>query len=319
MGSWFVEARRVFEIEQQWLERTVDLIEESFDKAVETLAGCSGKVVVCGMGKSGHVARKIAATLTSTGTPAYFLHPAEGVHGDLGIIQRGDSALVLSKSGETTEVAALLPCFRRLGIPVVAIVSRADSMLSRSADVVLPLPDMSEACPHNLSPTASTTAMMALGDALAMALLRLHEFSPEDFAGVHPGGMLGRKLLVRVSDLMTGTPLPVMAEETALPEVIEMMTSHRGVCLSIDSDGRLSGIFVYGDLGRLMRERADVLGLSLEDVLVRDPATTTLDELAAIAVVRMEERGITSLPVVDQLGCPVGVLYLHDALRAGIR
>ena len=319
MGSWFEEARRVFEIEQEWLKRTADLIEATFDHAVETLAGCSGKVVVCGMGKSGHVARKIAATLTSTGTPAYFLHPAEGVHGDLGIIQKGDSALILSKSGETTEVAALLPCFRRLGIPVVAMVSRIDSMLARSADVVLQLPDMNEACPHNLSPTASTTAMMALGDALAMALLRLHEFSPEEFAGVHPGGTLGRKLLLRVSDLMTGAPLPVMAEETSLADVIEMMTSHRGVCISVDSDGKLQGIFVYGDLGRLMKERADVLGLSLGDVLVRNPATASVDELAAIAVSRMEDRGITSLVVVDSSGCPVGILYLHDALRAGIR
>ena len=318
-GSWFTEARRVLEIERSWIDRTIELVATTFDEAVEILAGSGGKLIVVGMGKSGHVARKIAATMTSTGTPAYFLHPVEGAHGDLGIIQRGDSALVLSKSGDTPEVAAVLPCFRKLDIPIVAMVSRTDSLLARAADVVLQLPDMSEACPYNLAPTASTTAMMALGDALAMALLRLHKFSPEEFAEVHPGGALGRKLLFRVSDLMTGPPLPLVSEDSLLHLAIETLTSNRGVCISTDADGKLSGIFVYGDLGRLMREKSSITDTMLGDVLIRDPATALADELASLAVSRMEERGITSLIVVDREGNPEGILHLHDALRAGVR
>jgi arabinose-5-phosphate isomerase len=318
-GSWYDEAERVLRIERDWIERTLELAAASFDDAVELLAGCSGKLVVCGMGKSGHVARKIAATMTSTGTPAYFLHPVEGAHGDLGIIQRGDVALVLSKSGDTQEVADLIPCFRKLDVPVVAMVSRTGSALAKAADVVLQLPDLSEACPHDLAPTASTTAMMALGDALAIALLRLHSFSPEDFAEVHPGGALGRKLLFRVRDLMTGPPLPVVCEDSPLPAALETMTASRGICISTDVEGVLSGIFVYGDLGRLMRERGDVSGVTLGEVIIRNPATAAPDELASVAVSRMEERGITSLIVVGPEGVPEGVLHLHDALRAGVR
>jgi arabinose-5-phosphate isomerase len=317
--SWFAEAKRVLEIERDWIDRTIELVAGNFDEAVETLADIRGKLVICGMGKSGHVARKIAATMTSTGTPAYFLHPVEGAHGDLGIIQRGDAALILSKSGDTPEIAALLPCFRKLDMPVVAMVSRTSSFLARAADVVLQLPDMSEACPHDLAPTASTTAMMALGDALAMALLRFHRFSPEEFAEVHPGGALGRKLLFRVRDLMTGPPLPLVDENSLLPHAIETMTSNRGVCISTDSHGKLTGIFVYGDLGRLMRNKRDISDTTIGNVLVRDPVTASEKELAAVAVSRMEDRGITSLVVVDQEGTPVGILHLHDALRAGVR
>ena len=317
--SLFEEARRVFDIERRWLDRTLELAEESFDDAVRLLAGCSGKVVVCGMGKSGHVGRKIAATMVSTGTLAHFLHPAEGVHGDVGMLQRGDVALVLSKSGETPEVAALIPSFRRLDIPVVAMVADTGSLLARSASVVLALPDDVEACPYDLAPTASSTAMMALGDALAMAMLRMRDFSPEDFAEVHPAGMLGRKLLTRVCDLMTGPPLPVVPEQSPLSEAIAMLTRHRGICITTDDSGALSGIFVYGDLGRLMERRENVLDLALSDVLIRDPFTTGPRELASVAVGRMEKAGITSIVVVDGAGVPVGILYLHDALRAGIR
>lgn len=317
--SLFEEARRVFDIERRWLDRTLELAEESFDDAVRLLAGCSGKVVVCGMGKSGHVGRKIAATMVSTGTLAHFLHPAEGVHGDVGMLQRGDVALVLSKSGETPEVAALIPSFRRLDIPVVAMVADTGSLLARSASVVLALPDDVEACPYDLAPTASSTAMMALGDALAMAMLRMRDFSPEDFAQVHPAGMLGRKLLTRVCDLMTRPPLPVVPEQSPLSEAIAMLTRHRGICITTDDAGALSGIFVYGDLGRLMERRENVLDLALSDVLIRDPVTTGPRELASVAVGRMEKAGITSIVVVDGAGVPVGILYLHDALRAGIR
>jgi arabinose-5-phosphate isomerase len=319
MDDLYDEALRVLEIEAEWIRESARLAEGTFAAAVEVLAGTDGKIVICGMGKSGHVGRKIAATMTSTGSPAYFLHPAEGVHGDLGLLQKGDSALVLSKSGETEEIAMLLPCFERLRIPLVAITANSDSILSRAADVLLPLPEMTEACPHDLAPTASTTAMMALGDALAMALLKLRNFSPADFAQFHPGGTLGRKLLTRVADLMIRGPLPEVVEDAPLAEAIAVMTAHRGVCLSTDGAGRLSGIFVYGDLGRLMRDRANVLDLLLGDVLIRNPVTCLPTELAAVAVSRMEERGITSLVVTDVDGVPQGILYLHDCLQTGLK
>jgi arabinose-5-phosphate isomerase len=306
-------------IEEEWLRETLSLNSGSFDAAVDVLRRARGKIVVCGMGKSGIVARKIAATLTSTGSPAYFLHPAEGIHGDIGILARGDAALVLSKSGETPEIAAMLPALGRLEIPVVSITSRRESMLSRASGVVLLLPDREEACPYNLAPTASTTAMMALGDALAMALLRLNGFSPGDFAHVHPGGILGRKLLLRVADLMTPGPLPLAPESAPLTEAVEIMTRHRGVCIAVDDLGRLSGIFVYGDLGRLMKNRADILNLKLSEVLVRNPATVSPLDLASVAVAAMEKKGITSVVAVDPGGSPLGILYLHDALREGVR
>lgn len=315
----FREARRVVEIEVEWLRRSLDLNRDAFQGVVEVLGGTTGKIVVCGMGKSGLVARKIAATFTSTGSPAYFLHPAEGIHGDIGILARGDSALVLSKSGETPEIAAMLPTLARLDIPVVSITSRADSILSRASSAVLLLPDLAEACPYNLAPTASTTTMTALGDALAMALLRLNGFTPEDFAHVHPGGTLGRKLLLRVRDLMTKDPLPIADRNAPLSQAVEVMTRHRGVCITVDDRGRLSGIFVYGDLGRLMKNRADILNLTLSDVLVKDPTVVPPLELASVAVSMMERRGITSIVAADPDGKPEGILYLHDALREGVR
>lgn len=319
MANLYEEALRVLRIEADWLEATGRLIEKTFSRAVEILAGADGKVVICGMGKSGHVGRKIAATMTSTGSPAYFLHPSDGIHGDIGILQKNDVALVLSKSGETEEIAMLLPGFIRLKIPIVAITGAEDSLLSRAADVVLPLPDMKEACPYDLAPTASTTSMMALGDALAMALLKIRNFSSDDFAQVHPGGTLGRKLLTRVRDLMVSKSLPVIRESAPLSEAIEIMTCHRGVCFSTDDEGKLNGIFVYGDLGRLMKNRTNVLDLTLEDVLVREPSICFEEELATIAVSRMEELGITCLVAVDHDRVPVGILYLHDALQAGVK
>jgi arabinose-5-phosphate isomerase len=319
MADLYEEALRVLRIEADWLEATGVLVEKTFNRAVEILAGAKGKVVICGMGKSGHVGRKIAATMTSTGSPAYFLHPSEGIHGDIGILQKNDVALVLSKSGETEEIAMLLPGFMRLKIPIVAITGSEDSLLSRVADVVLPLPDMKEACPYDLAPTASTTSMMALGDALALALLQIRDFSSDDFAQVHPGGTLGRKLLTRVRDLMVSNSLPDIKESVPLSEAIAIMTDHRGVCFSTDDAGKLSGIFVYGDLGRLMKNRTNVLDLILEDVLVREPATCFEEELATIAVSRMEKIGITCLVAIDHDRVPVGILYLHDALQAGVK
>lgn len=318
MSRLFEEAARVFSVESEYLRETLELVRDDFDRAVEVLASAKGRIVVSGMGKSGHIGRKIAATLTSTGSPAVFLHPAEAVHGDIGIAGPGDAALVLSKSGETPEVAAILPCLRRLGIPIVSIVSRPDSTLGRASEIVLRIPDSPEACPHNLSPTASTTAMLVLGDALAMALLSIRNFSVVDFAEVHPGGTIGRRLLTRVSDLMVGPPLPVLPKDAPLTDVIELLASSRGVCMATGEDGALEGIFVYGDLGRLLRARPDALSLRFGEVLIGNPATTRCDELASVALARMEKKGITSLIVVDEANRPGGLLFLHDVMRAGI-
>jgi len=318
MSGLYGEAERVFAVEIEWLRATLELVREDFDRAVEVLASAPGRIVVSGMGKSGHIARKIAATMTSTGSPAYFLHPAEAVHGDIGIAAAGDAALVLSKSGETPETTALLPCLRRLGIPVVSMVSRRDSTLGRAAEVVLEIPDSAEACPHNLSPTASTTAMLVLGDALAMALLKLRNFSVDDFAEVHPGGTLGRRLLTRVSDIMVGPPLPVVGSDATLTDAVGVLASSRGVCMATGADGALEGVFVYGDLGRLLRTRPDAMSMRLSEVLNRNPATVGAGELASSALARMEKRGITSLIVVDERKRPLGLIFLHDIMRAGI-
>lgn len=317
MSSFLGEAARVFETEKDWLDRTLAGMGGSFDEAVSLLHSTRGKIIVTGMGKSGFIARKIAATMTSTGTPAYFLHPAEAVHGDLGLADREDTVLMLSRSGGTPELVALLPSFSRLGIRIVAI-CRPGSILGGASDVVIPLPDLPEACPYNLAPTASTTAMLVIGDALAMALLKAGDFSPADFADIHPGGILGRKLLTRVSDLMVPPPLPVMPEDAPLPDAVDAMTKHRGICLCTDRNGALSGIFVYGDLGRLMRDRDDIGSLVLSDVLIRDPSTATPVEPASAALARMEQRGITSLVVLDGESRPVGLIFLHDIMRAGI-
>ncbi len=317
MSDIFLEAKRVLETEIEWLNATLLLNEKSFPEAVQILLDSTGKIVVCGMGKSGLVARKIAATMTSTGNPSYFLHPAEGIHGDVGILSKGDIALVLSKSGDTPEIAALLPVLRKLKIPVVAIVQGENSLLGKFAEVVLKLPDLKEACPYDLAPTASTTAMMALGDALAMSLLKLSGFTPEDFAEVHPGGALGRKLLMRVSDLMVKEPLTLLPEETVLADAIEIMTEQRGLCIAVNPDKELRGIFVYGDLGRLMKTQVSILDLLLKDVMVKKPFTTEPDVLLALAVQTMEESGITSLVVVNSKNIPQGIVYLHDALALG--
>ncbi len=317
MIDLFLEAKRVFDIEIKWLEETLPLNTSTFPKAVELLHQSEGKIIVCGIGKSGLVARKIAATMTSTGNPAYFLHPADGIHGDAGILARGDTALVLSKSGDTPEIAALLPALRALDISVVAIVTNEDSLLGRFADVVLKLPSLKEACPYNLAPTASTTAMITLGDALAMAMLKLSGFTQADFAHVHPGGSLGRKLLMKVSDLMVKDNLPLLPISTPLFAVIQVMTENRGLCIGVDEKGFLEGVFVYGDLGRLMKDHKNLSDLILKDVMTSDPSTTLGSELLALAVQTMEERGITSQVVLDNDSKPQGIIYLHDALVLG--
>jgi arabinose-5-phosphate isomerase len=317
-------ARRVLDQEASGLAmlgRALDA--EGFGRAVGLLAEAKGRVIVTGMGKSGHVARKIAATFASTGTPALFVHPAEASHGDLGMVVPGDAVLALSNSGETPELADLVAHARRFGLPLVAITGRAGSALARAADRVLLLPPAPEACPLGLAPTTSTTMQLALGDALAVALLTRRGFGPADFRVFHPGGRLGARLS-RVRDLMhTGDEMPLAPPETRMDAALVAMTAKRFGCLGIVEDGRLVGIITDGDLRRALspgaaQPRASLLAREAGEVMTRTPRTIRPDSLAAEALHAMEQRSITALFVVDEAGAPVGILHIHDLLRAGV-
>ena len=288
-----------------------------FDAAVELLAACTGRMSsISGMGKSGHVGRKVAATLASTGTPALFVHPGEASHGDLGMIVQGDAVLALSNSGETAELSDLVAHCKRFGLPLVAIIGRAGSSLARDADVALVLPPAAEACPMGLAPTTSTTMQMALGDALAVALLTRRGFTETDFRVFHPGGKLGAKLM-RVAQLMH-TEMPLGSRETPMADALVAMTAGRFGCMGIVEDGRLSGIVTDGDLRRALRDGGgDLLARPAGQVMTHAPRTIGPDALAAEALHIMAGR-ITALFVVDASGRPIGILHIHDLLRAGV-
>ncbi|MBI4270031.1 MAG: KpsF/GutQ family sugar-phosphate isomerase [Candidatus Rokubacteria bacterium] len=313
-------AERVLRLEAEAILGLIPKLDERFDRAVELLHGCRGRVIVTGMGKSGLVGRKIAATLASTGTPAYFLHPAEGVHGDVGMVARGDVVLALSNSGETDEVLAILPPLKRLGVPIVLLTGNPSSTLARQAEVVIDVSAAEEACPMNLAPTSSTTAALAAGDALAMALLELRGLKPEDYAALHPRGTLGWRALFRVRDLMhTGDAVPVVLETTPLRDAIGEMTRKRlGMTTVVDGGSRLIGVITDGDLRRLHLREASISGLSAGAVATREPKTILADELAAKALEVMESWMITSLVIVDDAGRPSGIIHMHDILRAKI-
>jgi len=313
-------ARRVLDVETRALSALRDRLDGRFSAALELLLACRGKVIVTGVGKSGIVCRKIAATLSSTGTPAVFLHAGEGSHGDLGTVARGDVMIAVSNSGEVGEVLRLLPVAKRLAIPLVAITGKPDSSLGRAADVTLDVSVPEEACPLGLAPTASTTAQMALGDALAVALLEERGFSADDFALLHPGGALGRRLL-RVEDLMhRDAALPVVRPEASLQDTLLEITSKRlGVTGVVDEAGMLVGIVTDGDLRRGLERAADIRTLTARDLMTRNPKTIGATALAAQAVALMERHSITSLFVlVDGTRRPAGVLHLHDLLRASV-
>lgn len=312
-------ARRVLAIEADALRALAARVDERFEAVVRLIAGRGGKVVVCGMGKSGHVARKIAATLASTGTPAFFIHAAEALHGDLGMLERHDLLLAVSNSGETAEILDLVPHVKRLGLPVVAVTGRPDSTLGRAADAILDVSVAEEACPLGLAPTASTTATLAMGDALAVALLEDRGFRPEDFAALHPAGALGRKLL-RVSDLMhVDAEIPRVDAGTSMADAVLEMTAKRlGVTAVVDDAGHLVGIVTDGDLRRALAAGGDVTSRVVSEVMSRHPKTIPSDALAALAVATMEEHAITVLFIVDGDGCLVGVIHLHDLLRARV-
>ncbi len=313
-------AERVFRLEAEAILGLIPKLDEHFERAVELLRGCSGRVIVTGMGKSGLIGRKIAATLASTGTPAYFLHPAEGVHGDLGMVARGDVVLALSNSGETDEVLAILPPLKRLGVPIVLLTGNPASSLARQCEVVLDVSVPEEACPMNLAPTSSTTAALAAGDALALALLELRGLRPEDYAALHPRGTLGWRALFRVADLMLmGDAVPIVPETTPLREVIiEMTQKRKGMTTVIDGEGRLAGVITDGDLRRLHLRSGSIDDLTAGQVASREPKMICADALAAKALEVMETWQITSLVIVDQARRPVGIIHLHDILRAKI-
>jgi len=316
-------ARRTFEIEARALQAVAARQGDAFAEAVRAMLDCRGRVVVMGMGKSGHVGRKTAATLASTGTPAFFVHPAEASHGDLGMVQPGDVVLAISNSGESDELAAILPAMRRLGVTLVAITGGLGSTLARHADVVLSSAVDQEACPLNLAPTASTTAQMALGDALAVALLDARGFREEDFARSHPGGSLGRKLLMHVRDLMRqGAAVPRVAPDAPFGELLHEMTRKGlGFAAVVDGSGCPVGIFTDGDLRRLIEraERsADLRSLTAAGVMHRGPRLVSADALAVDAAGVMERHRVTSVLVVDAAGVLVGALNTNDLMRAKV-
>jgi arabinose-5-phosphate isomerase len=313
-------AERVLRLEAEGILGLIGKLDESFDRAVATLHAAAGRVIVTGIGKSGIIGRKIAATLASTGTPAHFLHPAEGVHGDLGMVSRGDVVLALSNSGETEEMLAILPPLKRLGVPIVLLTGRPHSTLARLSEVVLDISVPEEACPMNLTPTASTTAALAVGDALAMALLEHRGLRPEDYAALHPRGTLGWRALFRVADLMhTGEAVPVVASDTKLRDVVVEMTRRRfGMTTVVDPSGRLVGVITDGDLRRLHLQDLPGGELTAHEIATRHPKLIASDELAAKALEVMEAFAITSLVIVDQDHRPYGIIHMHDILRAKI-
>jgi arabinose-5-phosphate isomerase len=307
-------ARRVLRIEAQAIEEVLARLDQSFERAVELLLHCKGRVVVAGMGKSGLVARKISATLSSTGTPSFFLHPADAVHGDLGMLAPGDAILAVSYGGETDEIVALLEALRRLEIPLVLLTGEPKSTLAEASAVVLNVSVAEEACSLNLAPTASTTVAMAVGDALAVSLLERRGFQPHDFAALHPGGRLGKKLL-RVAHLMhAGAALPRVDVAAAMPDVFHEMSAKKlGMTTVIGADGKLAGILTDGDLRRLMeKHRGAALELKAGEAMTRNPQTIAPHTLASEALNLMEKRRITSVVVTDESGVALGVVHLHD-------
>jgi arabinose-5-phosphate isomerase len=313
-------AARTFDIEARAVAALAGRLDARFAAAVATLLACSGRVVVMGMGKSGHVGRKIAATLASTGTPAMFVHPAEASHGDLGMITRADVVLAISNSGESDELSAILPLIKRQGVPLVAITGGAQSTLAQHADQVLDSAVAEEACPLNLAPTASTTAQLALGDALAVALLDARGFREEDFARSHPGGSLGRKLLMHVRDLMrSGDAVPRVGPQAAFTDMLREMTGKGlGFTAVVQPGGQVAGIFTDGDLRRLIERGATLQGLVAADVMHPGPRLVRADALAVDAAALMEQHRITSVLVVDAAGLLVGALNSNDLMRAKV-
>lgn len=309
--------RRVLTLEAEALVASAAMLGDAFVESVRLLANCRGRVIVAGVGKSGLVGRKMAATFTSTGTPAMFLHPVEGLHGDLGIVGDDDVAILISKSGESDELLGLIEALARLGVRIIAMTAVPDSRLGRHADVTLDLMVKEEACPHDLAPTTSTTVTLALGDALAVALLQEKGFQAADFARLHPGGALGRRLLTRVRDVMVSDRLPTLDRGATMRDAVVLLAGQRGIAVVLEQDA-VCGVVTAGDLTRLLQRDEDVLSIPVASVMTSAPQLAQDHELGSAVVHRMETRGIMAMPVVDANARLVGVVHLHDLLRAGV-
>jgi arabinose-5-phosphate isomerase len=318
------QAKRVLKIEAEAVTALIGRLDEQFELAIRMILDCKGRVVVMGMGKSGLIGKKIAATLASTGTPALYVHPAEGIHGDLGMVTRGDTVIALSNSGETEEISRMLPSLKRLGISIIALTGNTGSTLAKNSDIVIDVGVKEEACPLGLAPTASTTAMLAMGDAIAVVLLDQRGFKEEDFACFHPGGVLGKKLLLCVRDLMhVRDAIPVVSEETLIKDAIyEISSKKMGITAVVNASDKLVGVISDGDLRRWM-EKTEKSGENLltkkaKDIMTKNPKTANKDALAAEAVSIMEKYSITCLIVGGSDALPEGVIHLHDLLKAGV-
>lgn len=313
-------AKEVLKIESEAIASLIDRIDADFDKAVKILCGCRSRVVITGMGKPGIIARKISATLASTGTPSLFLHPAEAIHGDLGMVTRDDVVVALSNSGETEEITKLLSTIKKIGTKLIALTGNLNSTLAKNSDVVLNVGVDKEACPLGLAPTASTTAMLAMGDALAIAISDKKGFRHEDYAFYHPGGALGKRLLLKVEDIMrTGRENPVVRKDMLVKEVLFAITKARaGSCSIVDQDGTFVGIFTDGDLRRHLEADSNLSSKRIDEVMTKSPKTIGKDQLAAEAFKILKEYKIDELPVVDECNRPIGLIDVQDLLKAGL-
>lgn len=314
------DARKVLTIEAEAIKDLIKQLDDNFSQAIELISKCKGRVIVIGMGKSGLIGRKIASTLSSTGTSAFFVHPVEGMHGDMGMVMKEDIVIALSYSGETEEMKKILPLIKRLGVRLITFTGNPDSSLAKESDAVLNVKVKKEACPFNLVPTASTTAMLALGDALAIALLDKKGFKEEDFALLHPGGILGKKLLLRVEDIMRkGEDNPLISEDKRVKEALLVMTTTRlGAVSIINREGRLVGFFTDGDIRRHLQKEKDLLEKRISIVMTKKPTTITKDKLATEAVRLLEEKKFDNMPVVDEDNYPIGIIDERDLLKEGI-
>ncbi|WP_444919754.1 KpsF/GutQ family sugar-phosphate isomerase [Microbulbifer sp. CnH-101-G] len=312
--------RRTVRMEAEAVDELEQRINGNFQRACEMILQCPGRTIVTGMGKSGHIGRKIAATLASTGTPSFFVHPGEASHGDLGMITRDDLVIAISNSGSSAEVLTLLPLLKRLSIPMISMTGKTDSPLAQAAEVNLDISVQTEACPLNLAPTSSTTVTLVMGDALAVALLEARGFTAEDFAFSHPGGALGRRLLLKVEDVMhAGEELPQVQPDTLLSKALLEMTSKGfGMTTIVDTKGELLGVFTDGDLRRVIDHKIELDKATMDQVMSRRPKTVSAETLAAEALRIMEDYKITALVVEDETHHPIGVLHMHDILRAGV-
>lgn len=315
------KAREVIRIEAEALSDLLNKVDQNFVKAVETIYNSRGRTIVTGMGKSGIIARKVVATMNSTGTPAIFLHPSDAVHGDLGIVRKEDVIVIISKSGNTQEIQQLVPMFKRIGVPIIAIVGDRNSNLAESSDIVIDVSVKEEACPLDLAPTASTTAALAMGDALAVALLDKRKFTKEDFAFYHPGGILGKHLNLKVEEMMVkGDAIPKVKLTTPLRDVILEITSKRlGATCVVDDENRLMGIITDGDLRRMLQRTETLSNLTAEQIMTRNPKTINKNVLAVVALQEMESFNITQLIVIDESKEPIGMIHLHDLVKAGLK